>query len=95
MYNREEIESLPARERPLVRCEIDRINIDSEDRRHPAGSRSFNATITCDGHKAWLVAFVAGKQIAFWVSWGLLLEVLNDRFARPINFLGQYAEYEV
>lgn len=93
-FTRAEIETTKALERPTVRCQIDCDYID-EDGRKTTGVRNANGQIALDGNNPWLVIHAAGKQLAFRVSWCLLLEVLNDRFARPVNFQGQRVEYEV
>jgi hypothetical protein len=95
VYDREGLEAMKGWERPLARCRIDRVNIDEDGRRTETVPHSFMATIAVDGNNPWLVAQVASKGREFRVDWGLLLEVLNDKYAAPIHFLGQVAEYEV
>lgn len=94
MLTRESIEATPYRERPQVRAMIDRVNIYEDGRRERVQHR-FHARIDLDGNNPWLTANLASRPIAFRVSWGLLLEVLNDPHAAPIEFLGMEVEYEV
>lgn len=93
-WTREALEALREMDRPRVRCKIDRVNITEDKIRIPTGPHSFNASITVDGNNPWLTSTVAGQCVAFRVSWPLVCEVLNDRFATPIHFPG-IAEYEV
>lgn len=95
MWTRETLEAIREMDRPRVRCSIDRVNIHEDGREIPAtGPHTFNGRISVDGNNPWIVGHVASEQIAFRVSWGLVCEVLNDKWARPIHFDG-IARYEV
>lgn len=92
--DRQTIENLRYHDRPKVRCSIDRTNVDQDGHKTNVLHR-FDGRIVIDENNPWLTTQLAGKQLAFRLSWGLLLEVLNDRFASPVHFLGMNVEYEV
>lgn len=79
-WTREEIESLRGWERPRVRARVGDGYRDGERR-----FRDAHAEIVPDGNNPWLVVRTAhGIDIEFRLSWGLLLEVLNDPRTSPV-----------
>lgn len=94
IYTREEIETMHSLDRPRVRVKFDCDLIDEEGRRCEASTRETTGCIVVDGNNPWIVIHAAGEQRAERFSWGLVLKVLNDRFAAPIYF-SQRVEYEV
>lgn len=92
MFDRETIEATRALERPSVRCRIDAVYID-EDGQREHGTKETTGRIVVDGNNPWVELWAAGAWHAERFSWGLVLEVLNDRFAPPIHFAETF-EYE-
>lgn len=92
-WDREEIEEMKPVDFPQVRCRFDAIYVD-EDGRQERGKRDINGCIVIDGNNPWLVIQAAGVQHSERFSWGLVLEVLNDRFSHPIEFQQEF-EYQV
>lgn len=93
MFTRADIEEMKALDRPSVRVKYDADLID-EDGRTALSARETTGRIVIDGNNPWVEIWAAGGYAAERFSWGLVLEVLNDRFAAPIYF-SQRFEYEV
>jgi hypothetical protein len=74
LLSRESIESARPSARPRVRCRID------------GDSLAHTASITIDGNNPWIEFTYLGVHFCERFSWGLVLEVLNDRFAPPLDF---------
>lgn len=85
MWTREAIEELKVHERPLVRVRITS-HYEQDGQRVETLLKEHSAWISLDGNNPWLVTNVCSQQLAFRCSWGLVCEVLNDRFAAPVHF---------
>lgn len=83
MHDRESIEQTNWLERPSVRIRIEVVYVD-EDGIRTYGTKESTGRVIPDANKVWIDWSMGDVRTAFWVSWGLLLEVLNDRFASPI-----------
>ena len=80
-WDRESIESLRGWNRPRVRIRV--------TYREGGISKTVDklGEIVPDGNNPWIVSREShGCDIAFRCSWGLVLEVLNDKHASPICF---------
>ena len=95
IWEQAEIEALRPLQRPKVRCTYPAVYLYEDGRKEYADVRA-NAEIVVDGNNPWLVLrCVGGTSREYRVSWGLLLEVLNDPYASPVDFLGvKPVEYE-
>lgn len=93
-WTREDIEAIRELDRPRVRCRISRRNVDQDGHYSDPTYRDIEGSISLDGNNPWLTIRAAGEQHAERFSWGLILEVLNDKFAAPICFNKEFV-YEV
>lgn len=92
-YDRETIEGMRPMERPTVRCNVMSRYTDLDghsDKRLVAHV----GRIIVDGNNPWVEVWAAGRSIAERFSWGLVCQVINNRFESPIEF-STIAEYEV
>lgn len=90
---RQDIEQLPANERPTIRCRIDAVYVD-EDGEKEHGRRDVTGHIVVEGNNPWIEVHAAGISHAERFGWSLVLEVLNREFATPIHFSREF-EYEI
>ena len=85
-WDRERLESLKGWDRPSVRCRVDVIAT-AEDGRTERRVVDKTARIHIDGNNPWVeVSYGSLRNHAERISWGLLLEILNDPFAGPYHF---------
>lgn len=84
-WTRQDIEALKGHERPLVRVRITS-HYEEDGRRVETVLKDHSAWISVDGNNPWLVTNAGGQQLAFRCSWGLVCEVLNDKYAAPVHF---------
>jgi hypothetical protein len=83
MFDRQQIESMPGHMQPSVRCRVEVAYEDGfGDKRY--GTKDTSGRIHVDGNNPWVVCMMGGKTLEFRVSWGLLLEVINNRHEPPI-----------
>ena len=92
-FTRADLESMKTLERPKVRVKYNADLID-EDGQRTTQTRETTGRIIVDGNNPWIEIHAGGQQRAERFSWGLVCEVLNDRFAAPV-FFSQHVEYEV
>ena len=72
-------------DRPRVRVQYECTLID-EDSRETSAVRTTTGIISIDGNNPWVCISAGGRQIACRFSWGLVLDVLNNKFAPHIYF---------
>lgn len=75
MWTKEDILSLAITERPEIRCRIEENGV----------KHDLNGVIIPEGNNVWCVCLKDGKTFEYKVSWGLLLQVLNDNTQSPIS----------
>lgn len=84
-HTREEIENMPAKERPTVRCKYP-CRLVNEDGRSTDAIKETRGRIIVDGNNPWLEIWAGGRQHAEQFGWCLVLAVLNDKYEPPIFF---------
>lgn len=92
LWDREDIEATPFSLRPQARCRIQCDYID-EDGLAERRVKYVMARISVDGNNPWLEIYAAGCHHAERFSWRLVLEVVNDKYATPIEFTKVFEYY--
>lgn len=109
-WDRERIENIKSWERPAVRCRYRKVLVDEDGQStesitdcsgkiHTDGNSVWvvcqvGGTVAADDAKILDHYFANGNQLGNRISWDLLLEILNDKYASPL-FFDVRVEYEV
>lgn len=83
-YERADLEGMRYWDRPSVRVNIEVLYENEYGQRAP-GIKHSTGHISPDGNRVWVTSSMGDRQLAMWISWDLLLEILNDPHTAPLH----------